>query len=238
MSGLSTIAPDPVGLTASQLAAMIDHTILKPEATREQLQRLCAEALTWRFATVCVNSSWVEYCAGELLDSPLRVCAVVGFPLGCSLPASKADEARRAVAAGAAEIDMVLHVGWLKSGLWTQVEEDIAGVVQAAVPAAVKVILETCLLTDEEKIRACEVARQAGAHFVKTSTGFSSGGATLADVALMRQSVGAMLGVKASGGIRDLEAALAMIGAGANRIGTSSGVAIVAAMQKQEERRG
>ena len=238
MSTLSTIPPDPAQLTPSRLAALIDHTILKPEASQEQIDRLCTEALTWQFATVCVNSSWIDYCAAVLRHSPVRVCAVVGFPLGCSFPASKAEEARRAVAAGAAEIDMVLHVGWVKSGFWSRVEEDIAGVVQAAAPGTVKVILETCLLNDEEKIRACEVARQAGAHFVKTSTGFSNGGATLADIALMRQCVGTTLGVKASGGIRDLEAALAMIGAGANRIGTSSGVAIIAEMQKREEKRG
>ena len=211
------------------LASMIDHTLLKPEATPGQIERLCREAIENGFATVCVNGAWVAAAAAHLSGSPVRVDAVAGFPLGAGTTRSKAFEAGDAVAGGASEIDMVVNVGALKAGLDDVVGRDIGAVV-AAVGAAgiVKVILETCLLDDAEKVRACELARDAGAAFVKTSTGFGPGGATVEDVALMRRTVGDALGVKASGGIRTLDVALAMIRAGADRLGTSSGVQIVA----------
>ncbi len=221
------IPPAPRSLSPAVMAGRIDHTLLKPEAVAARFEELCDEAARYRFATVCVNPAWVRFCAERLQGSGIGLCSVVGFPLGNIMPEDKAAEARRAVGNGATEIDMVLHVGWLKSGFASLVLEDIARVVEASAPHAVKVILETCLLTEEEKIAACELARSAGAHFVKTSTGFGKGGATVEDIALMRRCVGEALGVKASGGIRDLPTALAMIAAGANRIGTSSGVTII-----------
>jgi deoxyribose-phosphate aldolase len=217
------------GLYPSDIARLIDHTLLKPEATRAELEALCQEAREHGFATVCVNPSWVPLCEERLRGSTTRVCTVVGFPLGATLAEVKAFEAARVVALGACEVDMVLNVGALKSADYRLVERDIAGVVEASHRggALVKVILETALLDDDEKVRACVLARAAGADFVKTSTGFGPGGATAADVALMRRVVGPEMGVKAAGGVRDLESAKAMIAAGADRIGASVGVKIV-----------
>lgn len=211
---------------APTLAGRIDHTILAANATRNAVLRTCAEARDHHFASVCVNSRWVPLVAAELRGSGVLVCSVVGFPLGAMIAPAKAEEARAAVAAGAQEIDMVIDIGALRDGDLPAVEADIRGVVRAAgVP--VKVIIETCLLTDEEKALACVLAARAGAAYVKTSTGFSTGGATVEDVALMRAVVGDALGVKASGGIRDRASAEAMIAAGADRIGASASVAIV-----------
>jgi deoxyribose-phosphate aldolase len=212
-----------------EIARLIDHTLLKPDATRDQIVTLCEEARTHAFASVCVNPVWVPLCADLLRGSETRVCTVVGFPLGATLADVKAVEAGRCVAAGACEIDMVIDVGGLKSGDYARVERDIAGVVDASHRggALVKVIIEAALLTDDEKVRACVLSRVAGADFVKTSTGFASGGATAEDVALMRRVVGPAMGVKAAGGVRDLKSAQAMIEAGADRIGASVGVKIV-----------
>jgi deoxyribose-phosphate aldolase len=214
---------------AAGIAAYIDHTLLRPDATRGEIEQLCDEARSFGFASVCVNPAWVRDCAFRLNGSPVRVCTVVGFPLGATLPDVKAYETRRAIFDGATEIDMVINVGALKSGDEQTVSRDIAAVVEAAHEACaiVKVIIETALLTDDDKVRACLIAREAGADFVKTSTGFSKGGATVADIELMRQTVGAQLGVKAAGGVRDLAAAREMIAAGATRIGASAGVLIV-----------
>jgi deoxyribose-phosphate aldolase len=214
---------------AGEIAPYIDHTLLRPDATQDQIDLLCQEALTHQFASVCVNPFWVRHCATLLYGSPVKVCTVIGFPLGATLPDVKAYETRRAIFDGATEIDMVLNVGALKSGDEGGVCRDLQAVVQAAREgcALVKVILETALLTDEEKIRACQFARDAGADFVKTSTGFSQGGATVADIELMRRVVGDQLGVKASGGVRDLAGARQLIAAGASRIGASAGVRIV-----------
>ena len=209
------------------MASYIDHTLLKPEATEEQVLKLCAEARKYNFYSVCINSSYVSVAARALKGSAVKVCAVVGFPLGAATTATKAFEAREAIENGASEIDMVIHVGALKSGNERYVTDDIAAVVEAAGGNIVKVIIETGLLTDEEKINACRLAGKAGANFVKTSTGFGPGGATIADIQLMRETVGSHLGVKASGGVRTPEAARQMIEAGASRIGTSSGIAIV-----------
>ena len=218
-------------------AKMIDHTLLKPEATKEQVKNLCEEAVQYGFHSVCVNSSFVYYCAELLKDSDVKVCTVIGFPLGAMSTAGKAAEAQAAVADGDEELDMVIHVGMIKSGDWDYVKQDIASVVEAAGDkAVVKVILETCLLTDEEKRKACMICKEAGASFVKTSTGFSNGGATVKDVALMREAVGSDMGVKASGGIRSFQDARAMVEAGADRIGASSGIAIIRE-QKEGERK-
>ncbi|RME51766.1 MAG: deoxyribose-phosphate aldolase [Caldilineae bacterium] len=220
-------------MTPELLAGMIDHTILKPDARAEQIRQLCAEARQYGFASVCINPTWVSLAAELLAGTGVKVCTVVGFPLGATLTEVKAHETQAVIAAGADEVDMVLNIGRLKDGEDQAVEEDIRGVVQAARqarpddPVIVKVILETALLTDAEKRRACRLAQAAGADFVKTSTGFSGGGATPEDVALMRQVVGDSMGVKAAGGVRTAEDALAMIAAGANRIGASAGVAIV-----------
>lgn len=213
------------------IASMIDHTLLKPEATPAQIEKLCAEAAEYHFASVCVNPVYIPLAARLLKDTGVKVCCVVGFPLGAIAPEQKAAEAASCAAMGAEELDMVIHVGAAKAGDWALVQRDIEGVVKAAVGHTVKVIIETCLLTDEEKVKACEAAKAAGAHFVKTSTGFSTGGATTHDIALMRKTVGPEMGVKASGGIRDYETAMAMIEAGANRIGASAGIAIVAAAE-------
>jgi deoxyribose-phosphate aldolase len=209
----------------------IDHTLLKPEATEADIKRLCDEAREYHFYSVCINSSYVELAAMELSGSQTKVCAVVGFPLGAMELNSKAFEADQACLHGATEIDMVIHVGALKEGRYEYVSNDIAAVVSVAADydAKVKVILETCLLTKEEIIKACELAVQAGADFVKTSTGFSTGGATVEDVALMRATVGEKAQVKASGGIRDIEKAKEMIAAGADRLGTSASIAILQA---------
>jgi deoxyribose-phosphate aldolase len=212
-----------------EIASLIDHTLLKPDATRAQLETLCSEAREHGFATVCVNPAWVALCAGRLAGAATRVCTVAGFPLGASLPEVKAIEAARAIADGACEVDMVMNVGALKSGDYRTVERDIAGVVEACRRggALSKVIIEAALLTDEEKVQACVIARAACADFVKTSTGFGPGGATAADVALMRRVVGSEMGVKAAGGVKDLKSAQAMLEAGADRIGASVGVKIV-----------
>jgi len=209
------------------LARMIDHTLLKPEATQEQILQLCQEAKEHHFATVCVNPCWVKLCAEALQGTDVGVCSVVGFPLGANTSCLKTEESKRAVTDGATEIDMVINIGRLKSNDLAFVRNDIYQVVTAATPAHVKVIIETCLLTDEEKVAACVLAKDAGAHFVKTSTGFNKTGATVEDVVLMRKVVGHEFGVKAAGGIRDLPTALSMIKAGANRIGASASVAIV-----------
>lgn len=208
-------------------AKMIDHTLLKPEASREQVKKLCREAAEYGFHSVCVNSCYVSFCADLLKDSDVKVCTVIGFPLGAMSSPGKAAEAAAAVKDGADELDMVINVGMIKSGDWECVRRDIEEVVKAAGSRAlVKVILETCLLTDDEKRIACRVCREAGAAYVKTSTGFSTGGATAADVRLMREEAGDSMGVKASGGIRSLKDAEEMAAAGADRIGTSSGIAI------------
>ncbi|MAE28326.1 MAG: deoxyribose-phosphate aldolase [Planctomycetota bacterium] len=211
------------------MAGFIDHTILKPDTTAAEVDRICDEALRHRFASVCVNGSWVKRCAEILGGAPTKVCCVVGFPLGAVAPEVKAYEARRAIEDGACEIDMVINVGALKSGDDAFVRRDIAGVADTChrLGAELKVILETCLLNEDEKVRACELSKEAGADFVKTSTGFSTGGATAADVALMRRTVGPTMGVKASGGVRDEEGARQMIEAGATRLGASASVAIV-----------
>jgi len=220
---------EPRSLELGELAGRIDHTLLKPEATAADIDRLCDEARRYRFASVCVNGAWVARCAEILAGSEVLVCSVVGFPLGACAPEVKAYEAQRAVDDGACEVDMVLNVGALKMHDDALVQRDIAGVTRVAhrLGARVKVILETCLLEDEEKVRACLIARRVGADFVKTSTGFSSAGATLEDVALMRRTVGPVVGVKASGGVRDRAAARAMIEAGATRIGASASIEIV-----------
>ena len=211
------------------IAKCIDHTVLKPQTTEAAVRKLCAEAAQYGFASVCVNPCWVALCADLLKDTEVDVCTVIGFPLGANTSAVKAFEAAEAIRQGATEVDMVLNVGALKDGNANLVRADIAAVVEAARgKALVKVILETCLLTDEEKRIACRLAKEAGADYVKTSTGFSIGGATEADIALMRAEVGPEMGVKASGGIRDYATAQAMIRAGASRIGASAGVQIVA----------
>ncbi len=209
------------------LAKMIDHTLLKPEVTRDELVTLCDEARQYSFKSVCVNSSNVALCAEELKGAKSIVCAVVGFPLGAMAPHAKAFETREAVRQGASEIDMVINIGALRQGDYTLVTDDIRKVVTAARPAHVKVILETSKLTEEQKVAACTLAKLAGAHFVKTSTGFGGGGATTEDIALMRRVVGPDMGVKASGGVHSAEEAAALIAAGATRIGASASVAIV-----------
>lgn len=214
-------------MTPAELAALIDHTLLKPDATPTDVARICAEAVQYRFATVCLNGWHVERAVELLRDASTRPIAVIGFPLGAGRTEAKAFEARDAVSVGAAEIDMVLNVGALKAGDFALVERDIRAVVEAARPAPVKVILETGLLTDDEKRDACRIAQQAGAAFVKTSTGFGPGGATEADIRLMRSIVGPSLGVKASGGVRTYDDACRMIAAGASRLGCSASVAIV-----------
>jgi deoxyribose-phosphate aldolase len=218
----------PGGAT-SGVAAMIDHTLLKPDATRSEIEALCREAAEYKFASVCVNPTWVSTCARLLHGSPVKVCTVIGFPLGATTSDTKHFETRRAIFDGAREIDMVINVGALKSGDLRLVERDIEAVTTPCREAGAlsKVIIETALLTDDEKVTACTLARAASADFVKTSTGFAAGGATAADVALMRRVVGAEMGVKASGGVRDLEGVKAMVAAGATRIGASAGVRIV-----------
>jgi len=215
-------------LTPISLSKYIDHTILKPDASESDVCKVCDEARIYHFASVCVNPSYIAFVAEQLKGSGVAPCVVVGFPLGATTPDIKAEETRTVVSLGAKEVDMVINVGAIKSGNWALVEKDIEAVVNAAKDKAlVKVIIEACLLTDEEKVKVCTAAKQAGADFVKTSTGFSTGGATVEDVRLMRQTVGSEMGVKASGGVRDYEAAVAMIEAGASRLGTSSGIKIV-----------
>jgi deoxyribose-phosphate aldolase len=216
-----------MSLSPVQLAAFMDHTLLKPDASLAQIEKLCAEAREHKFFSVCVNGSWVGTAYHLLEDSDVKVASVVGFPLGAMASDVKRFEAEAAIDEGAHEIDLVLNIARLKAGDDKYVLREIIDVVEAADERTVKVILETCLLTDAEKIRACQLVVETGAQFVKTSTGFSTGGATVADVQLMRATVGPQFGVKASGGIRDLPTALAMIEAGATRLGTSAGAAIV-----------
>jgi deoxyribose-phosphate aldolase len=213
----------------TNIARMIDHTLLKANATKDEVMKLLEEARQYKFASVCVNPTWVKTAADFLRDTPeVKVCTVIGFPLGATTTEVKVFETKNAIENGAEEIDMVINIGALKDKQYDFVEKDIKAVVDAAKGKALtKVIIETCLLTDEEKIKVCELAVKAGADFVKTSTGFSTGGATAEDVALMRKTVGQEIGVKASGGVRSLEDAQAVIEAGANRIGTSSGVKIM-----------
>ena len=214
--------------TTAEIAAIIDHSLLKATATEQNAVEFCAEARAHKFASVCVNPCHVSLCKGELVGSGISVCAVVGFPLGASASETKAMEARLAVECGADEIDMVINLGKVKAGDWTAVKADIAAVVKASGEAIVKVILETCYLTAEEKVKACKAAEAAGADFIQTSTGFGTGGATIEDVALLRSAVGTALKVKASGGIRTRSEAIAMLNAGADRIGASAGISIVA----------
>lgn len=215
-------------ITGPEIARLIDHTLLKPESTEEQIKKLCAEAKEYRFASVCVNPYWVATAAAELKDSGVEVCTVVGFPLGATSTFTKISETRDAIASGATEIDMVMNIGALKSGDMETVKKDIEGVVLAAKgQALVKVIIETGYLTEEEKKKACMLSKMAGADFVKTSTGFGPGCATPEDIRLMRETVGPEIGVKASACVRDLDTARKMIAAGATRIGASSGVKIV-----------
>ncbi|EGO6608517.1 deoxyribose-phosphate aldolase [Enterococcus faecalis] len=211
-----------------ELNRMIDHTILKPEATEAAVQKIIDEAKEYNFFSVCINPCWVAFASEQLADTDVAVCTVIGFPLGANTPEVKAYEAADAIKNGANEVDMVINIGALKSQQYDHVRQDIQGVVDVAKgKALVKVIIETALLTDEEKVKACELAKEAGADFVKTSTGFSTGGAKVADIRLMRETVGPDMGVKASGGVHNAEEALAMIEAGATRIGASTGVAIV-----------
>lgn len=210
-----------------ELAKLIDHTALKPETTKKQIIQLCEEAKEYGFASVCVNPTWVKLAAECLADSEVKVCTVIGFPLGANTSEVKAFEAKNAITSGAEEVDMVINIAALKDGDDAFVESDIHSVVEAANGTLVKVIIETCLLSNEEKIRACQLAVKAGANFVKTSTGFSTGGATKEDIQLMRETVGPTIGVKASGGVRTREDVEEMVAAGATRIGASAGVAIV-----------
>ena len=205
----------------------IDHTILKPDASIEDIKRICKEAKEYNFMSVCVNPAFIDLCKNELKDSDVKVCTVIGFPLGATLPQAKALETREAVFEGADEIDMVINVTMLKAHQDDYVYNEIEKVRRSCMGKVLKVIIETCLLSDEEKVRACLLAKKAGADFVKTSTGFSTGGATVHDIELMRKTVGPEMGVKASGGIRTHEDLLAMIKAGATRIGTSSGPKII-----------
>jgi len=228
-AGASRIGLHATGAGAGAVAGMIDHTLLKPDATRSDIEKLCREAAEFHFATVCVNPAWVAYAAARLRGTGVGVCSVVGFPLGATTPDVKHYETRRAIFDGASEIDMVINIGALKSGDLTTVERDIHAVTAPCREANVlsKVIIEAVLLTDDEKVAASTLSKAAGADFVKTSTGFASGGATAADVALMRRVVGADMGVKAAGGVRDYEGLKAMVAAGASRIGASAGVRIV-----------
>ncbi len=228
-AGATRIGIHAIGGAATSVASLIDHTLLKPDATRKDIEQLCREAAENRFATVCVNPTWVSLCAKLLAGSPVGVCTVVGFPLGATTPDTKHYETRRAIFDGAREIDMVINVGALKSGDLRGVERDIEAVTLPCRDCGVisKVIIEAALLTDDEKITACTLSKAAGADFVKTSTGFGPGGATAADVALMRRVVGEEMGVKAAGGVRDLDGLRAMVEAGASRVGASAGVKIV-----------
>jgi len=228
-AGATRVGVHAIGGAPEGVAAMIDHTLLKPDATRQQIEELCREAAQFKFATVCVNPTWVATCARLLAGSGVGVCSVVGFPLGATTADVKGYETRRVIFDGAREVDMVINVGALKSGDYRLVERDIEAVTTACRDSSVlsKVIIEAALLTDDEKVTACTLAKAAGADYVKTSTGFGPGGATVADVALMRRVVGAEMGVKAAGGVRDFEGVKAMIAAGATRVGASAGVKIV-----------
>jgi deoxyribose-phosphate aldolase len=228
-AGVGREPVDVASLPDRELARVIDHTLLRPDAAAGEIDRLCAEAAQYGFAAVCVNPAWVRRAADQLRGTPVAVASVIAFPFGASVAEVKAAEARQALADGARELDMVLNLGALKSGLDALVQADIAAVVEAAHAggAITKVILETALLSDPEKVRACTLARAAGAEYVKTSTGFAAGGATVHDVALLRATVGPAMGVKAAGGIRTADDVRRMLAAGATRIGASAGVAIV-----------
>ncbi len=228
-AGATRVGVHATGGAPSSIASMIDHTLLKPDATRQNIEELCREAAQFKFATVCVNPTWVALASRLLAGSGVGVCSVVGFPLGATTPDVKGYETRRAMFDGAREIDMVINVGALKSGDLRIVERDVEAVTAPCRDCGVlsKVIIEAALLTDDEKVTACTLAKAAGADYVKTSTGFGPGGATAADVALMRRVVGADMGVKAAGGVRDLEGLKAMVAAGATRVGASAGVKIV-----------
>jgi deoxyribose-phosphate aldolase len=228
-AGATRLGLQASGAPAGEVAGLIDHTLLRPDATQADIQTLCHEAAEFRFATVCINPVWVSLAAGLLRGTGVGTCTVVGFPLGATLADVKAYETRRVIFDGATEVDMVINIGALKSGDVRSVQKDIEAVVDACRPCGVlsKVIIEAALLTDDEKVTACTLAKAAGADFVKTSTGFAKGGATPGDVALMRRVVGAAMGVKAAGGVRDLSGAQAMVEAGATRIGASAGVRIV-----------
>jgi len=220
----------------ADVARYIDHTLLKPDATRKEIEQLCEEAVRYGFYSVCVNGFWVELCAKILRGKEVKVCSVVGFPLGATDSRTKAFETRNAIENGASEIDMVINVGALKSGDLKSVEEDIRSVRRACRATTVlKVIIEACLLSDDEKIIACEISKKAGADFVKTSTGFSKGGATTSDIALMRRVVGSKMGIKAAGGVRSFEDAKKMIDSGATRIGASASVKIVSGEKSESK---
>ncbi len=206
---------------------LIDHTLLAPDATKEQIKKICDEAKQYNFASVCVNPSWIRYCKEQLKGSDVKVCTVIGFPLGATMMASKISEAKYSLYEGADELDMVINIGRLKDHDDEYVKNEIAELKNVAGDKVLKVIIETCLLTDEEKVRVCKLAKEAKADFVKTSTGFSKGGATVADIKLMRETVGPEMGVKASGGVKTKEDLVAMVEAGATRIGTSHGVDLV-----------
>ncbi len=206
---------------------LIDHTMLKPDATKKEIEKLCLEAKEHEFASVCVNPCWISYCAELLKGSRVNVCTVIGFPLGATSTYSKVEEIKKAIKDGATELDMVINIGKLKDGEYQYVQDEIKALKDACGKLVLKVIIETCLLTDEEKVKACELAKAAGADFVKTSTGFSKGGATVHDVALMRKTVGPDMGVKASGGVKNKEEMIEMVNAGATRIGTSHGLELV-----------
>jgi deoxyribose-phosphate aldolase len=228
-AGATRVGLHAAGGAPSTIASMIDHTLLKPDATRQNIEELCREAAQFKFATVCVNPTWVAHCSRLLAGTGVGVCSVVGFPLGATTADVKGYETQRAIFDGAREIDMVINVGALKSGDLRVVERDIEAVTTPcrSCGALSKVIIEAALLTDDEKVTACTLAKAAGADYVKTSTGFGPGGATAADVALMRRVVGAEMGIKAAGGVRDLESLKAMVAAGATRVGASAGVKIV-----------
>jgi deoxyribose-phosphate aldolase len=239
-AGAVRLGMHATGGAGGGVSAMIDHTLLKPDATRHDIEKLCREAAEFHFATVCVNPAWVATAAAQLRGTGVGVCSVVGFPLGATTADVKHFETRRAIFDGASEIDMVINIGALKSGDLRTVERDIDAVVDPCRQCGVtsKVIIEAALLTDEEKVTACTLSKAAGADFVKTSTGFASGGATVADVALMRRVVGADMGVKAAGGVRDLEGLKAMVAAGATRVGASAGVKIVQESKGQKPAAG
>ena len=235
--GAQTPAPAAGGQNPADMAKYIDHTYLKPEASVSDIRKICDEAKKYHCASVCVNPSYIQYVAQQLEGSGVTPCCVIALPFGTCTPETKAFEAADAATKGAREIDMVINVGAIKSGDWMLVKRDIEGVVNAVKGRAqVKVIIEACLLTDEEKVKACTVAKLAGAHFVKTSTGYSTGGATVEDVRLMRETVGPDMGVKASGGVRTYDDAVAMINAGANRIGASSTGKIVSGVKNDEHK--
>ncbi len=232
----ATLGVTEQGSIDMNIAKMIDHTLLKPEATPKDIEKLCFEAIQYQFASVCVNPCYVKLASEILKDRKVKVCAVIGFPLGANRTETKVFETEKAIEDGAQEVDMVMNIGMLKGGYYEYVEQDIRAVVNVAHKKGVlvKVILETALLTDEEKVKACLIAKRANADFVKTSTGFSKGGATAGDVALMRRVVGSAMGVKASGGIRTYEEALQMIKSGADRIGASASVRIVSGIKSEQ----